>query len=95
LLVSAQRPEQHRDQIRAMLASEAARNKLALVVYTALEEVGALGERRVLTSEDGELLQFAVIGTEEGAAALKECAQKAGKHKKAGRAGEEEEEDDM
>jgi ABC-type multidrug transport system fused ATPase/permease subunit len=95
LLVSAQRPEQERDQIRVMLASEAARNKLALIVYTALEEVGAFGERRVLTSEDGELLQFVAIGTEEGAAALKECAQKAGKRTKAGRAGEEEEEDDM
>jgi ABC-type multidrug transport system fused ATPase/permease subunit len=95
LLVSAQRPEQDRDKIRAMLASEAVRNKLALIVYTALEEVGTFGERRVLTSEDGELLQFVAIGTEEGAAALKECAQKAGKRKKAGRAGEEEEEDDV
>jgi hypothetical protein len=96
VLVSAERPEQDRDKIRAILASEAVQNKLTLVVYTALEEVGALGEGRLLTSDDGELLQFVAIGTEECTVALMECAQKAAKRKvKAGRSGGDEEEADV
>jgi len=69
--------------------------KVTLLFYQAADSAGSLGETRVLTMLDGELWRFAVLGTEEGDAVLKEYALKAAK--KATKAGlaEEDEEDDM
>jgi ABC-type multidrug transport system fused ATPase/permease subunit len=96
VLVSAQRPEQDGEKIRAFIASEALKDRVTLIVYTNAEKVGAFGESRVLTAEEGELLQLALLGTAAGDAALKECTQKAAKRAaKAGRAGEDEDEEDV
>ena len=69
--------------------------KVTLLFYQAADSAGSLGETRVLTMLDGELWRFAVLGTEEGDAVLKEYTLKAAK--KATKAGlaEEDEEDDM
>ena len=71
------------------------KDKVTLLFYQAADSAGSLGETRVLTTLDGELWRFAVLGTEEGDAVLKEYTLKAAK--KATKAGlaEEDEEDDM
>ena len=95
VLVSAQRPEQDSEKIRTFLASDALKERVTLIVYTSAEKVGAFGESQVLTAEEGELLQLALLGTAECDVALKECTQRAAKRAaKAGRVGEDEEEED-
>ena len=60
------------------------------------DRVGSFGETHVLTTEDGELRRFAVLGTEESDAVLKEFTLKATKTAtKAGLAEDDEEEDDI
>jgi hypothetical protein len=93
-LVPAQRPEYDGDKIRALLASNALKDKVALTVYNNPEMVGAFGETRVLTTDEGELLRLVSLGTEEGDAALKECAQKATKRAAKGYVVDDEEEED-
>jgi hypothetical protein len=70
-------------------------NKVTLLFYQSAERAGALGETRVLTAFDGELQRFAVLGTEEGDAVLKEYTARAAKKTTKAGLDEDEEEDDM
>jgi hypothetical protein len=47
-------------------------NKVTLIVYPRASKVGAFGEQHVLTLFDGAFQRFALLGTEEGDAALEE-----------------------
>lgn len=70
-------------------------DKVTLLFYQSAEKVGSLGETRALTVFDGELQRLAVLGTEEGDAALKEYMAKAAKKTPKAGFDEDEEEDDM
>jgi hypothetical protein len=52
------------------------RDKVTLILYKQAEEAGSFGERYVLTTEQSELRRFALLGTQEGDAVLKEFALK-------------------
>lgn len=52
---------------------------MTLIVYPTADKAGSFGEKQVLTTADGELLHLAVLGTDEGDAALKEFSLKASK----------------
>ncbi|HUU24589.1 MAG TPA: hypothetical protein VMW68_03370 [Methyloceanibacter sp.] len=94
VLLPVQRPEADDDKIRALLASDALADKVSVTLYGGPRNVGALGESRLLTADEGELLRFALFGTEEADAAVKECAEKAAKRAAKGGHDEEDEEDD-
>ena len=78
------------------LIEDALRNKVTLIVYQNAEKAGSFGEKHVLTTEDGALQRFALLGTEEGDAVLKEFSRKAAARRmRRGLADDDEEEDDM
>jgi len=85
-----------REEERAAVALDELKYKVTMIFYQVTDKVGTFGETHVLTTEDGELRRFAVLGTEEGDAVLKEFALKAAKTAtKAGLADDDEEEDDI
>jgi hypothetical protein len=53
------------------------RDKVALIVYQPQQTAGAFGETHVLTSNEGTFERFALLGTPEADAALKEIAARA------------------
>ena len=59
------------------LRGDALRNKVTLIVYQNAAKAGAFGEECVLTFFEGEFQRFALLGTEEADAALKEFELKA------------------
>jgi hypothetical protein len=75
------------------------RDKVTLILYQHAEDAGSFGEKYVVTTEQGELRRFALLGTQEGDAVLKEFALKAAAKRGASRDlpddDEEEEDDDM
>jgi hypothetical protein len=75
-LVSAGGFEKQGDQLRDLLEG-ALKDKVTLIVYVQADKIGTFGETRVLTLMDGELQRFALLGTDEGDAALKEFQMKA------------------
>jgi len=79
-----------------ILLKEALKDKVTLVVCHYADQAGSFGEKQVLTVEDGEFQRFAVLGTEEGDAVLKEFSLKAAsKRGMKGDLAEDEEEDDI
>ena len=87
-----------REEERAALALDELKDKVTMIFYQVndRDRVGSFGETHVLTTEDGELRRFAVLGTEESDAVLKEFTLKATKTAtKAGLAEDDEEEDDI
>jgi hypothetical protein len=96
-LMWSPRASRDAELVRALLEG-ALRNKVTLIVYDQAEKAGSFGEKHVLTAEDGELQRFALLGTEEGDAVLKEFSLKAAskRGRRRGLADEDEEdEDDM
>ena len=87
-----------REEERAAVALDELKDKVTMIFYQVndRDRVGSFGETHVLTTEDGELRRFAVLGTEESDAVLKEFTLKATKTAtKAGLAEDDEEEDDI
>jgi hypothetical protein len=83
------------DQVKTVLR-EGLKDKVTFIVYHNPDKAGSFGEKRVLTTEDGELRRCALLGTEEGDAALKEFALTTSKSDRArGLLDDDEEEDDM
>ena len=84
------------DVFAAALAPGPLRDKVTLIVYAQPEKAGLFGETLVLTEDEGEFKRFAVLGTEEGEAALKEVALKlsAQRRKKRGIADPDDEDQD-
>ena len=77
-LIPVQKIEKNGEKFRSVL-DDALKNKLTLIVYPTADKAGSFGEKQVLTTADGELLHLAVLGTDEGDAALKEFSLKASK----------------
>ena len=50
---------------------------MTFIVYHQANRVGSFGEKYLLTVEENELQRFALLGTEEGDAVLKEFSLKA------------------
>lgn len=81
-------------ELRTLL-DDALKDKVTLIVYQHADKVGAFGETHVLTVAEGELQRFALLGTAEGEAALKEFALKAAKQRlKKGLIDDDDEDDD-
>jgi ABC-type multidrug transport system fused ATPase/permease subunit len=78
-----------------ILLRDAFKDKATFIVYHQPEKAGAFGEQYVLTVEDGELHRFALLGSEEGDAVLKEFALKVASKRGTGGGFDDEEEDDM
>jgi ABC-type multidrug transport system fused ATPase/permease subunit len=94
VLISFPKLDKDGAQIRALL-KDALKDKVRFIVYHHTEKMGSFGEKHVLTVQDGELQRFALLGTEEGDAVLKEFSLKAAlkREPKRGLADDEEEED--
>jgi ABC-type multidrug transport system fused ATPase/permease subunit len=76
--------------------ADALKDKVTLIVYRHAAKVGAFGELRVLTLFEGALKRCALLGSEEGAAALKEFSLKlsAKQSRRTGAIYDEDDEDD-
>jgi hypothetical protein len=59
------------------LLSDRLKDKVTFVVYHQAEKAASFGEKYVVSIEDNELRRFALLGTEEGDAVLKEFSLKA------------------
>ena len=59
------------------LLTDRFKDKVTFIVYHQAEKAGTFGEKYVLTVEESELQRFALLGTEEGDAVLKEFSLKA------------------
>ena len=92
-LVSASGLDKQSDQIRDLLEG-ALKDKVTLIVYVQADKIGTFGETRVLTLMDGELQRFALLGTEEGDAALKEFQLKADAKRRMKKGVEDDDEDE-
>jgi hypothetical protein len=92
-LVSAGGFEKQGDQLRDLLEG-ALKDKVTLIVYVQADKIGTFGETRLLTLMDGELQRFALLGTEEGDAALKEFQMKANEKLRMKRGVEDDDEDE-
>ncbi len=84
-----------KDGVRlAALGPDFLKDKIALVVYPDADNVGAFGEKYVLTLVGGEMRRFALLGTEDADNALKEFSIAASSKSQKARAAVAEEEDD-
>jgi hypothetical protein len=95
-LIPCPRLSEEEDRVKTVLR-EGLKDKVTFIVYHNSDKAGSFGEKRVLTAEDGELRRCALLGTEEGDAALKEFALKAASKSDRARGllDDDEEEDDM
>jgi hypothetical protein len=59
------------------LLTDRLKDKVTFIVYHQANRVGSFGEKYLLTVEENELQRFALLGTEEGDAVLKEFSLKA------------------
>jgi hypothetical protein len=75
-LVACDRPDKDVEQVRA-LREDMLKDKVTLIVHRDSDTAGAFGESQVLVLTDGEMRRHALLGTEEGDAALKEFTLKA------------------
>jgi hypothetical protein len=76
-LLSFDRPgEQDVEQFRA-LREGILKDKVTLIVYRDSDNVGLFGENRILVLNKGEMQRYALLGTEDSDAVLKEFALKA------------------
>jgi uncharacterized integral membrane protein len=80
--------KQTQSQLRDVL-----RDKVTIIVADEAEKAGAFGETYVLTEDDGELWRFAMLGTEEADAVLKEFSLKAASKQARGDLADDEEDD--
>jgi hypothetical protein len=94
VLLPVQRSDFEGDKIRVLLASDALADKVSVTLCGNPKDLGALGDSRLLTADEGELLRFTLLGTEEADAAVKECVQKAAKHAAKGAYATDDEEDE-
>jgi hypothetical protein len=77
LLMGFDRPsEEDVERLRA-LREGIFKDKVILIVYRDTDTVGLFGEVRILVLNEGEMQRYALLGTEEADAALKEFALKA------------------
>ena len=53
------------------------KDKVTLIVYRDTDTVGLFGESRILVLNEGEMQRYALLGTEDADAVLKEFALKA------------------
>ena len=97
-LLSFDRPgEQDVEQFRACV-KVSLKDKVTLIVYRDTDTVGLFGESRVLVLNEGEMQRYALLGTEDADAVLKEFALKAAAKRRSKRGlldtDEDEEEED-
>jgi ABC-type multidrug transport system fused ATPase/permease subunit len=98
LLMGFDRPgEEDVERLRA-LREGIFKDKVILIVYRDTDTVGLFGESRVLVLNEGEMQRYALLGTEEADAVLKEFALKAAAKRRSRRGlldtDEDEEEED-
>jgi hypothetical protein len=77
LLMGFDRPgEEDVERLRA-LREGMFKDKVILIVYRDTDTIGLFGESRVLVLNEGEMQRYALLGTEDADAVLKEFALKA------------------